>query len=505
MSESSAFLWRPRTKLGDILTDLKLVTDEQVQLALAHQAESGMPFGESLLHLGYIGEDDLSWALSSQLDLPFIAVTPDLALPELLEQYPADFMRQNLVLPLLQTGDSLSVVLADPTQEAIINRLEQISGCELNIAVGTPTAIRMALDEILGPSQDAEVAVQADTTSKRTLASPELAKLLERALLEGASLIHLDPEGDQVRVRFRLGDQVREGGWFEPKALNEVIEGLGNWMGEAREVVPGVRRWEPEEPSEGMPMEAFAVGGEQGTSLTIILESQNEDDAQLTAAFEEEWNQVNDLLQSPRGLLMGVAPTGPERVQLLNRILGHLQKMTRRAWILAPEDIKIPRGVARYQGARNDAAVETFCSMEGVDVLIGVFGSLNGASHLLEAASQDRLVIAVLPGSSALELLGRLRENRLSSHLLASATLGIIAQRIIAGASGQTRRAISEILVADRPLRLALQNGGSMNELREAARSQGFVEIAQRTRALGNVDEATQQDLERHRYLEDAA
>ncbi len=63
-----------RPNLGQILIRLKLITEEQVQTALELQQENGRLFGECLLELGHIGEDDLSWALSSQLGLPFMNV-----------------------------------------------------------------------------------------------------------------------------------------------------------------------------------------------------------------------------------------------------------------------------------------------------------------------------------------------------------------------------------------------------------------------------------------------
>jgi hypothetical protein len=148
MSETS-----PRIRLGDILTRLQLVDEAQVRAALVHQSRSGKLFGESLLDLGYVGQDDLSWALSSQLGLPYVAVTADMVDRDLVSEFPADFLRQNLVLPLVASGSSLSVVLADPTDRTTLARLERISGRELSIAVGTPSAIRAALESVLGEAE----------------------------------------------------------------------------------------------------------------------------------------------------------------------------------------------------------------------------------------------------------------------------------------------------------------------------------------------------------------
>ena len=79
---------KKRPNLGDILTRLNLIDDEQVHAALDLQQETGKLFGECLLQLGAIAEDDLGWALSSQLDLPFMNVTPEMPDPDLLARSP---------------------------------------------------------------------------------------------------------------------------------------------------------------------------------------------------------------------------------------------------------------------------------------------------------------------------------------------------------------------------------------------------------------------------------
>src|SRR5262245_58275042 len=197
----------PRPRLGDILTRLCLINDEQVQAALDHQAKSGQLFGESLLELGYVGQDDLSWALSSQLGLSYVAVTPAMVDPDLLAQFPADFLKKNLVVPLVSSDASLSVVLADPTDKTILARLELMTKRELNIAVGTPAAIRSTLTAFIPDPVEETAKLSITPVPARaqppSLSTPEMATLVDKALTRGASTVHLDPDGDGVQVRFR--------------------------------------------------------------------------------------------------------------------------------------------------------------------------------------------------------------------------------------------------------------------------------------------------------------
>ncbi len=495
-----------RPNLGQILTRLKLVNEEQVKAALALQQENGRLFGECLLELGHIGEDDLSWALSSQLGLPFVNATAEMCDRQSLSKYPRDFLRRNRVLPLVETEETLSVVLADPTDEVTVARLSRISGRELSIAVGTPSALAHALDELLGPSAlepDGPEAGAESPGAMATQASPELTRLLDRALMESASAIHLDPEEGKVRVRFRVRQELRDGGLFEACAMKGVVESLNAWLGAGRDEAPGVCMW-----GEGIDGEAraAAVTGLAGISVTIWLEGSGFAAPSVSASFEAEWERLDLLLTRSCGLIAAVAPTGADRRHLLTRILGQLDASGRRVWVLTPEAFPLPKRLAVHLGPSDPALTACFARLEGVDVLAGVFPSPQHAVPLVEAADHDRLVVAAFPGHSALGFLARLLEAGIPASLLAETVLAVVAQRTLpAGRDGSSLQAVAEILFADDPLRRALQDGGRINDLRAAARAQGLVEIAERARDLGGVDASLLTDLDRHRYLGDAA
>ncbi len=503
---------RSRENLGDILMRLKLVNDEQVQAALALQKETGKLFGECLLQLGYVGEDDVSWALSSQLGLPYVSVNAEMADTGLLGQFPRDFLRRNLVLPLLLSDEALSVVLADPTDQITLARLRRISGRPLNVAVGTPSLIKAALDDLLGPNgaegpaeEGEDGALPLAERVGASLASPEFTRLLDRALTEGASAIHIDPDDKKLRVRFRTDYGLTEGGRFEAQALEELVGSLKGWLGPGEEILPGVQRWEGDEEAP-LPVRVVAVRSRRGLSLSVMLEPGGLSSGSVTAAFEPEWERLSALLDRPSGLVLGVAPSPAERRHLLSRILGQIDVAHRRAWVLAPEEVLPPKRFSVYPGGTGRGVCERFAEMPGVDVIAALCPDLGAAAALTEASDRDRLVVAVLPGRSALSCLSRMLEAGVSPVLLASSLLAAAAQRVIPGAGENgAGRALAEILFADRDLRRALQDGGRAARLRSAARRQGFVELAARAARLEPVDARIVDELERNRYLEDAA
>jgi hypothetical protein len=309
-----------------------------------------------------------------------------------------------------------------------------------------------------------------------------------------------------VRVRFRVGNELREGGLFEASAMKRVVESLNTWLGAGRDEAPGVRVWSEEIDGEAPPVRATAVQGQGGVSVTIWLEGSGFAPAKVSASFEAEWERLDVLLAQPSGLIAAVAPTELERRHLLSRILGQLDASKRRTWVLIPEGFPLPKRLAIHAAKPDLALTSSFARLEGVDVLAGLFPSAEHAPALIEAADRDRLVIGVFPGHSALGFLARLLERGIPASLLAETFLAAIAQRTLPAARAEDpSQAVAELLFVDGPLRRALQDGGRIGDLRAAAREQGFVELAARARALGGIDGTLLADLDRHRYLGEAA
>jgi type II secretion system (T2SS) protein E len=506
MAESAS---RPR--LGDILMRLCLVNDEQVQAALDHQAKSGKLFGESLLELGYVGQDDLSWALSSQLGLPYVAVTPAMVDPDLLAQFPADFLTKNLVVPLVSSDALLSVVLADPTDKTILARLELMSKRELNIAVGTPAAIRSTLAAfIAGPIEDtANVSVTPlpARTPPPSLSTPEMATLVDKALTRGASTVHLDPDGEGVCVRFRdASGALLDGETAPADLLDDLVQGLTNWLGQGTMKAPGISVWgETPEQAENLPFRVVAMRSSLGTSLTLHLEGIAAARTETAAGYGAEWDRLDAMFRRRAGMVIGVTARPQSAGILLARMLDHFQLGNRRACAIVNEEFPLPEGVLRFAEEPTLYTMRELARLEGVDVLLGTFETTEVLTDLLEAAERDRLVVATFPGTGALPFLARIREEGVSATLLSGAVMALIGQRILPAHEDQMSRAVCETLYVDGPIRRALQNGGGMEAIRIAAKEQGFIEIATRVRTLTSVDPTVVADLDRHRYLEDAA
>ena len=142
-------------KLGSILTACRIICDADVSAALAEQERSGCRFGEALLNLGLATQEDIDWALSSQLDISFVRLKQDTIDPGVLELVPADLARRFTLIPLIKAGPELCIAMGDPLDREAVEAVSRHTGCPVNISVALSSEIREMIDLLYGaPDQE---------------------------------------------------------------------------------------------------------------------------------------------------------------------------------------------------------------------------------------------------------------------------------------------------------------------------------------------------------------
>src|SRR4029453_5195717 len=127
-------------RLTSYLVEAGTITEEQVQLALAHQRTTGVRVGETLVQLGMATEEDIAWALARQLSIPFVDVRLDMLDKELIAKFPPSFLDRLQAVPLISSDGSLSTAMADPTDADAVGSLEQYTAAKIGMRVGPPDA-----------------------------------------------------------------------------------------------------------------------------------------------------------------------------------------------------------------------------------------------------------------------------------------------------------------------------------------------------------------------------
>lgn len=200
-----------RGTLGDILAASRIITADDISAALEEQRRTGVRFGEALVSLEIVAQEDIDWALSNQLDLPYIRLKADSIDPEAIRLVPAHLARKFNLIPLIRAGNELNIAISDPLNLPAIEAVEQASGCVVNLSVALIREIREMIEqfygsagrESLGFESDAFPPEAVDTINADLSGGRLLEHLLTYILENRLSALSLQPLGDHIAVSGR--------------------------------------------------------------------------------------------------------------------------------------------------------------------------------------------------------------------------------------------------------------------------------------------------------------
>jgi type IV pilus assembly protein PilB len=139
--------------IGAILFQSRIITEQELQQALEAQKLSGCRVGEALVRLGVVTQEDIDWALAHQLDIPYVRLKKENLDPVALQLVPAQLARRYRLFPLVLSGEELSVAMADPLDKEAIAELARVTGCRIAVSVGLMREIREMQDQMYGPGE----------------------------------------------------------------------------------------------------------------------------------------------------------------------------------------------------------------------------------------------------------------------------------------------------------------------------------------------------------------
>ncbi|MFA7237072.1 MAG: ATPase, T2SS/T4P/T4SS family, partial [Phycisphaeraceae bacterium] len=230
---SAAAQSAPAKQLGQLLLDRNIITQDQIEQALAHQREQGHRklLGEVLVEMRFVTEEQVAETLADAYGVPFARVGPRLADPKIVELLPREFVEKHCVLPMFLVGGKLTVAVPEPANLFLIEEIERAAGYPVQVVAATahdikatmqaylPAANVFVIDEIVDDLQTGDLSVVehqiTDITNLEEVAghSPVIKLvnyLIYCAVQEGASDIHIEPDENKLRVRYRVDGRLFE-------------------------------------------------------------------------------------------------------------------------------------------------------------------------------------------------------------------------------------------------------------------------------------------------------
>jgi len=337
--------------LGQILKDMKLVTESQIQEALAIQKQRGGAIGQILVDLNYVTDEEILTALGRQAGMPVVNLDETEVAPEVLERVSPSVATVYRVVPIAFEDNALTVAMADPLNVKILDDLRFLLDCEVRGAVSNEAAVTRALDRYYAGREESiesllqeldvdafkdmptSVSESVDLESLEEMANiAPVRKLLNLVLLQAikdkASDIHFEPFEDEFKIRYRI-----DGVLYEmvppPRQLALAITSRIKVMAElniAERRIPQDGRVQLNVSGNPVELRISVLPTMFGESVVMRVLDRTVVSLDLDnlGMREDEHRVVLDLLKLPNGILLLTGPTGCGKTTTLYAALNHL-------------------------------------------------------------------------------------------------------------------------------------------------------------------------------------
>lgn len=244
--------------LGTILQDSGRITQDDVQRVLEHQRTYGGYFGQALVALGILSREELDWALASHFDLPFIFPDADAVDREAARLVPADWALAHLAVPIVRAGRTLTVAVADPLPQEVLDGLRARTGCEVEMALASAARLRELI----------HVVYAADPSDRSAEGAPlAFGDLIQRVMDGGAERFGISVRGASAMAWWRTSKHASRAplldGWEEEVSTHLTPSPLAGAPAEDGGVVNGTLRYDEQE----VPVEMRTLSGSGGLEM----------------------------------------------------------------------------------------------------------------------------------------------------------------------------------------------------------------------------------------------
>jgi type IV pilus assembly protein PilB len=449
---------RRRKLLGEILRDEGLVSEEQVQQALEKQKrEKELRIGEALVAMGAVTAEDVAKAIWQQRKIPYVDLDSYALDPDVIELVPEKLARAYTALPIFKIGNALTVAMADPFNLIAVDDLRSKTGCEIEPVISTEEKISRCLDNYYRMDESitaliADVAQEegdkAAAKGKDLEETPEIAEapmiklanlIIQQAIRDGASDIHIEPGEKDVKVRYRIDGVLHEVKKV-PKTIQEAIVSRFKVWGE----IDIAKKRSAQDGRFFLNYEGKHIEVRLSTFPTIYGENLVMRVLDPTATILElkslgfsnaVFDDYMKLVTVTQGMVLVTGPTGSGKTTTLYATLDTITDP--RLNIITIEDPVEYRLKQIRQTQVNPAAGVTFATglraivRQDPDVImVGEIRDLETAQMAVRASLTGHLVFSTLHTNDAPGSVTRLLDIGVEPFLISSGITGVLAQRL---------------------------------------------------------------------------
>jgi type IV pilus assembly protein PilB len=431
-------------KIGDILLKAKAVTKEELEYGLNIQKSTKMneKIGRILRYFNFAGDEEIARALAHQVGWKYFdkKYVIDIALIEKIGLEP---FREWAFLPV-KTERGPAFVFAHPFAIAASDCLSKHGLCDKDCYVGSEGVIRHYLENLANRQKGEEIEKKISLIKEKGMVGNELKeladRLLDEAIVQGASDIHIEPEEKISTVRFRIDGML----YFRLTLSSDVHNNLVNIIFNKADITVSDflkfhdARFQHNSMNRAVDVRVSCIPSCFGPALVLRLLDVNRTLITLEQlGFERtHFDRIRRVTQKPHGIIIMAGPTGSGKTTTLYAILNDLKSIsTKVITIEDPVEIKMPLvnqvQINERQGVTFACATRAFLRHDPNIILIGEIRDADTAQEAIRAAITGHRVLSTLHTNTALDSVYRLHDLGIELSSIANSILAVISQRLI--------------------------------------------------------------------------
>jgi general secretion pathway protein E len=449
-----------KNDIGTFLVNAGFISTQQLQ-ECQQEIQQGIPITQCIIEKQFITPDNMAKAFAQYLNIPNItSVSEREADLTLLAKVPLNFLRDNLVLPIMY-HDQVTLVTANPLQFQPLDELDMLLGGGTQTAVATPKIILDAINryypiegtkEMIAELEEEEAGLEeavefGDIEEKDIMAAASEAPIIKlvnhilyQAAKRSASDIHIEPYEKELVVRYRI-DGILYQIMTPPKriqgALISRIKIMAN-LNIAEKRIPQDGRIDIKVAGKPIDIRVSVLPVTFGERIVMRLLDKSRTFGKLKdfGFSEHDYAIVMDAIGKPNGIIYITGPTGSGKTTTLYAILAQLNKPdVNIITVEDPVEYQLA-GIGQVQvkekiGLTFASALRSILRQDPDIVMIGETRDAETAQIAIQAALTGHLVLSTLHTNSAPASITRLLDMGVEPYLIASSVVIVIAQRLV--------------------------------------------------------------------------
>ncbi len=446
-----------RTQIGALLVEEGLITQQQLDVAIAEQrrTDTGKRLGEVLVGMRFLSEPNLLRTLSHQIDCPIIDLTKEPPDPTAVEIVPGEFARKHNLVPIRRNDDTLVVAMADPLDIHAIDDLRLLTGLDIAPMLAPIGDIQRVGEQfymskmIQGAAGAAEQATEdednVDVANLQAMAKEELViqmvnLIINQAIQDRASDIHIEPFDKELRVRYRIDGVLHEVSSPPKRFHNAIVSRIKILadMNIAERRLPLDGRIRIKSAGRQIDLRVSTLPSMYGEGVVMrILDKQTAMLGLTELGMERNmFDTFRRLIQEPHGIILVTGPTGSGKTTTLYASLSEIYSVEKKIITVEdPVEYQL-NGINQVQaqphiGLTFANSLRSIVRQDPDIIMIGEIRDKETVDIAIQAALTGHLVLSTLHTNDAAGAVSRLLDMGAEPYLVASSLIGTVAQRLV--------------------------------------------------------------------------